>query len=327
MNKTIAIIIVLLVSVAFIGGVSVMAVNSAGEGWPWNWKWDWDWFDFGGERVNVDENKSFSAAGITEVDISLPFGNVDVEVGEPGVSLKGYFNVREKQDQYLFVTTEDGELDIEFDPGKVPASQNSNLRMTVRLPQELAADLKLENSSGNIRITGITAYNMEVSNSSGDMNIQECSGGTLNADISSGNITVTGGGFTSADVNCRSGNIRVENVNGHVKVENTSGNIDISAVSGTVYANSTSGNINITMSGKVLSDITALLSSGNVNLFLDPQAAFTLDARTSSGNVVCDFDILVSGGTDRSRLEGSVGGGGALVKLSTSSGNVNVFKR
>jgi len=76
-----------------------------------------------------------------------------------------------------------------------------------------------------------------------------------------------------------------------------------------------------------VSELKAALSSGSVNLSLDPQAAFTLNARTSSGSVTCDFDVLVSGGTDRNKLEGDVNGGGAAVKLTTSSGSVNVIKR
>jgi DUF4097 and DUF4098 domain-containing protein YvlB len=329
MNKTVAVIIVLLVSVIFIGGISVMAVNSEGQGWPWDWHldWNWDWFSFRGERVDVDESADFSPAGVTEVDISLPFGNVDVEAGEPGAELKGYFNVNEKKDQYLFVTTEDGKLRIEFDPGKLPVNQNSNLRMTVRLPQELAAGLRLTNSSCDIHITGISAKGMTVPNSSGNMDITGCSGGALDADLTSGNLYVTDGDFTGIDADCHSGNVRIENKNGPINVQNTSGNININAVSGTVCANNSSGNIDIYMSGKELSGITAKLSSGNLSLYLDPQAAFTLDARTSSGNVSCGFDILVSGGTDRSRIESDVGGGGAAVKLTTSSGNVNVQKR
>lgn len=325
MNKTIAVIIVLLVSVVFIGGISVMAVNSAGQGWPW--EWNWDWLSFGGERIDVDESADFSVAGVTEVDISLPFGNVNVEVGEPGVSLKGHFNVSEKKGKYLFATVEDGKLRVEFDPGRLPANQNSNIRMTVRLPQELAADLELKNSSGDIRIAGIAAKDITVSNASGNMDIQGCSGGALRTDLPSGNVYVTSGDFESVDANCVSGNVRIENTNGPINVQNMSGNIDISAVSGTINASNTSGNIDITVSGKEVSAITAILSSGNIGLHLYPQAAFTLNARTSSGNVSCGFDILVSGGTDRNKLEGHVAGGGADVKLTTSSGNVNVYKR
>ncbi len=293
MNKTIAIIIVLLVSIAFIAGISVMAINSDGGGWPWNWhfNWNWDWSDSNGERADVDESAALSAEGITQVDISLPFGNVNVsvEAGEPGVELKGHFNVIEKKDKYLFVTAEDGTLSIEFDPGRTPRSQNSNIEMTIRLPQDIAAGLKLKNSSGNVMITG--------------------------------------GNFTGIVAKCQSGNIRIENINGPVNAQCSSGNIYISAVSGTVYAKNSSGNIDIDISGKEVSQITATLSSGNVNLYLDPQAAFTLDAKTSSGNIACDFDILVSGGTDRGRLKGDVGGGGAAVELKTNSGNVNVYKR
>ncbi len=292
MNKTIAVIIVLLISVIFIAGISVMAISSEGGGWPWDWNWNFnigEWFDFGGKRVDVDESADFSVAGITQVDISLPFGDVNVEAGEPGVELKGHFNASEKKDKYLFVSAEGGRLSIEFEPGSLKHNVSSNMKMTIRLPQDLVAGLKLENSSGN--------------------------------------VIITGGSFKNIETDCHSGNIRIENTNGPVNVKNSSGNINISAVSGTVYAENSSGNIDVDISGKEVSDITAKLSSGNINVHLDPQAAFTLNARVSSGNVTCDFDILVSGRTDRNRLEGDVNGGGAVVELRTSSGNVNVLKR
>lgn len=329
MNKTIAIIIVLVVCILFIGGISAMAVNSSGDGWHFDLNFDWLNFGaFSGERADVDENAGFSTEGITAVEVYLPFGNVNVEVGEPGAALKGHFNVTEKKRQYLYVSNESGKLSIKFDPGTLPLTQDSNVVMTVRLPRELAANLRITNSSGDMHITGLKVQDLKVSNSSGNMDIVGCSGGKLEADLSSGNITVTGGDFTSVDADCSSGNVRVENLNGPINVQDTSGNINISAVSGTVYANNSSGNIDIVMSGKQVSDITAELSSGNVNLFLDPQAAFTLDARTSSGNVSCNFAILVSGGTnDNEKLEGTVNGGGAAVKLSTSSGNVTVMKK
>lgn len=323
MNRKAAIIIVLAVCILFIAGVSVMSLMSASGSWDLGW----DWFNFGGERIDVDESAGVSVSGVSEVQVILPSGNVVVEAGEPGASLKGYFTARERKDQYLFVENEGGKLKIEFDPGKRSWLSDTHITLTVRLPKELAADIDVTNSSGGVNVEGISAKEMEIRNSSGSVDITGCAGTTLKASLSSGNMSARSLSFDAIDIDCQSGNIRIQDTAGALSVQHTSGNIDIIDAAGTIEARNSSGNIDISLSEKRISGIKAGVSSGNITLHLDAQAAFKLDARTSSGGVYCDFDILVSGGSDRGSLEGDCNGGGEPVKLSTSSGNVSVLIR
>lgn len=324
MNVKKAAIIVLIVCIVFIGGIVAISLNS--QGWSW-FGFDWGHGNVGGHRIDIDESSRLDLSGAGEVSISLPAGNVTVKVGEPGVTLKGYITTAaEEKDRYLFVTNKDGKLSIEFDIGDEPLIWDNHIEMTVSLPQQLAAGLKISDASGDIRVTGIAMKDLNVTNMSGNMDLQDCTGGALIAELMSGNMTVRNADFTSVDADCQSGNVRIDNKNGPINVQNTSGIIDITAVSGAIDAGNTSGNIDISLSGQQVAAIKAGVTSGNITLRLNQQAAFTLDARTSSGNVGCDFDILVSGGIDRNIIKGDCNGGGALVKLSVDSGNVNVFK-
>lgn len=322
MNVKKAAIIVLFVCIIFIAGIVVVSLNSDASNW-FGLGWG---RGVGGSRVDIDESAKLDLSGLSEVFVSLPMGNVTVEAGEPGVTLKGYINVAEKKDKYLYVTNNDGKLAIEFDPGDLPLIHENNIKMTIRLPQQLAADLKIINSSGDVNVNEIHGKEVTVINASGNIKLMGCKGGALRCSLSSGNVTVSECDFTGVDANCTSGNVRIENNSGPINVRNTSGNIDITAVSGTVDADNTSGNIDIRLSGQQVSAIKAKVSSGNIKLRLSPEAAFELNASTSSGNVGCDFDILVSGGVDRGSLKGGCNGGGEMVKLSVDSGNINVYK-
>jgi hypothetical protein len=54
------------------------------------------------------------------------------------------------------------------------------------------------------------------------------------------------------------------------------------------------------------------------------QAAFDLQARTGSGRISIDHPLTVRGQLSPRRLEGRFRNGGALVALSTASGNITI---
>ncbi len=317
MNKT-AVIIVLVVCIVFIGGVAAISLATEGFG---------GWFAFGGTRVDIDESAGLSLEGVSEVSVWAPIGKVIVEEGEPGVTLKGYLTVSKKSDQYLFVEKDGGKLSVRFEPGNLPSVSNNRMTLTVRLPGDIAAGLTVRNSSGRVDVKGIRVRDMNVSNSSGSIDVTGCSGGELRVSLSSGNTTVNGADFGSIRVDSQSGNIQLENIVGALSVRHSSGNIDVLNAQGPVEVWHSSGNVSIDAAGKKVSGIDVTLSSGNANLRLDKDASFTLDARTSSGNIIADFDILISGGLSRGSLKGDCNGGGETVKVSVSSGNVNIFKK
>jgi hypothetical protein len=64
--------------------------------------------------------------------------------------------------------------------------------------------------------------------------------------------------------------------------------------------------------------------SGNVTARVQHKAGFDLVAHTGSGEIRTQVPILVSGGAGRNSLHGRALGGGALLSLETSSGDITV---
>ncbi len=69
-------------------------------------------------------------------------------------------------------------------------------------------------------------------------------------------------------------------------------------------------------------------SGGGIEVEVDQDASLDLDARTSGGRVKVEGDILIRGGTSsRSEVQGEINGGGPLLSLRTSGGNVRLRMR
>ena len=69
-------------------------------------------------------------------------------------------------------------------------------------------------------------------------------------------------------------------------------------------------------------------SGGTITCTLIPDVAVDLEAKTSGGRVSTDFVVEpdIQGKISKSRLEGSINGGGPLLKLRTSGGNIHLQK-
>jgi DUF4097 and DUF4098 domain-containing protein YvlB len=101
-----------------------------------------------------------------------------------------------------------------------------------------------------------------------------------------------------------------------------SGDVIASGVKGGFRAHTGSGNI--TADGDVTSEWAAETGSGDVNITLPQSARFELLASTGSGDLNINREITMSGTLDKHRIRGKVNGGGPLVQLQTSSGNIRL---
>jgi hypothetical protein len=103
-----------------------------------------------------------------------------------------------------------------------------------------------------------------------------------------------------------------------------SGGIEIGAVKGPADVNSSSGSI--TIDGRPSGPWSLHASSGGVTMNLPPDSAFDLDARTNSGTIdsVHPVTMTVTGKIDKRRIDGKVRGGGPLVQVSCSSGDIRI---
>jgi hypothetical protein len=106
-------------------------------------------------------------------------------------------------------------------------------------------------------------------------------------------------------VSTRSRNVSLDKVTGDIKVSNNHGDVE-------VHMAPPSG------------VITVDNQHGNVTVSLPDKAKFNVQAETSDGDTHSDFDAVKSDG--RGMLSGSVNGGGAVVKLNTSHGDISVSR-
>jgi hypothetical protein len=178
--------------------------------------------------------------------------------------------------------------------------------------------------SGDVKIRDLTGE-LDLESGSGDLWLENLTG-KIATRSGSGDVRATAiSGSFSADAS--SGDIRVEERGkGDVDIRTTSGNIEATGIDGALHLEASSGDISA--EGKPGGTWEARAGSGNIHLSVPRDAAFQLDATTNSGELSVHhaITITVEGNLDAARhaMKGTVGGGGPLVTLHTSSGNIEL---
>ena len=180
-------------------------------------------------------------------------------------------------------------------------------------------------SGGNIELTSCgspvdlktSGGNVEVVDVAGDVKAQT-SGGNLRFGAIEGSIW----GKTSG------GSIKVASCSGGADVHTSGGNIILQNVGGSVNARTSGGSIHAAMTKQPQNECSLRTSGGGITLTLTPDIAVDVEAKTSGGHVSTDFVVasVVQGKVPKNRLEGSINGGGPLLKLRTSGGNIRLQK-
>ncbi len=135
------------------------------------------------------------------------------------------------------------------------------------------------------------------------------------------------------------GNFSVELVNGWVEATILQGDIEVKSVAGYFSAVTQKGDVRADMPGKRWSgrEFAAVTQAGNINLLLPIDYSAALQLETRNGKISVDYpdpvvdnevkplDILIQ--KKSQVLKAEVGGGGAAIKLATSSGDVTLSKK
>lgn len=101
-----------------------------------------------------------------------------------------------------------------------------------------------------------------------------------------------------------------------------SGSVRLRGLRGSLIVDTGSGDISV--EGEPTGEWRLEAGSGSIALRLPKDAAFDLDAHTSSGSIHTDRPITVQGALKQNTLRGKMGGGGPLLYLRTSSGNIRL---
>ncbi len=201
---------------------------------------------------------------------------------------------------------------------------NINVSVDYKLWIPDTAAVELKSVSGDVRVAAIGGH-ARVSCVSGNVSLLGAAGADV--DLVSGNLTlenVVGDAYVKAV----SGNIEATRVKGSIEAETVSGDIGLRDVSEAMTVNAKNVSGNITYAGKIKAGGRYELKahSGDVRMTIPGDSAFDFEANTFSGDIDSDFEIQVVGKISPREIHGTVGKGGATVRLKSFSGNVDLKK-
>ena len=189
----------------------------------------------------------------------------------------------------------------------------------------LTGDVRVRASGGSLCFENITGAvwghtsggSIEAVNVAGDVQVRT-SGGNLRFGAIQGFIS----GRTSG------GSIKVVDCSGGTDVRTSGGGIWLGGIGRNVTARTSGGSIQANMTTQPQSECSLRTSGGQITFTLIPDIAVDLEAKTSGGRVSTDFAVesTIQGKVPKNRLEGSINGGGPLLKLRTSGGNIHLQK-
>lgn len=189
----------------------------------------------------------------------------------------------------------------------------------IQAPAAFASELST--SGGGITVGDLTGK-VRARTSGGSITLGRL-GGNVDAGTSGGNITLAEAGGP-VELKTSGGNISVGRVTGPADLVTSGGSIKIDSAEGRLRAHTSGGSIRAGIAGALRDECSLSTSGGSVRVAVDRTAAFRLDASTSGGQVEAEGLTLTLEKSGRSRLAGTVNGGGPLLKLRTSGGSISV---
>lgn len=192
-------------------------------------------------------------------------------------------------------------------------------QMNFKVPQALAAEIA--NSSGEVRVEGITAPQVRLRASSGSILAKQIAA-NLSAQASSGDLLIVNCHGNKA-LKTSSGRIEVLVSDGNIDARTSSGSHDYSGVRGDIFAQASSGDLEISDHAGGLRLVSSSGDQVGRNTRLTKYASF----QTTSGNL--DFDFVNPLEEFRFELQSSsgkinVGATSARGKVVTGQGPISI---
>lgn len=284
-----------------------------------------------GNTITVGDKGSYRSYMSSKFTITVPkVFNVDVHTkgGDVAVSdLKGTAKLKTsggdidivRIDGKVTAKTSGGDIEVENNKAKVVASTSGG---DIEL-KNIGAEVEAHTSGGDIVVNGAKG-DLKVSTSGGDVELK---------DIEDVIVAKTSGG-----------DIEASNVKNGIKAKTSGGDIEMEEIHGFIEAATSGGDVEAEMTLKDFSrdhHVTMKSSGGNIILYIPEKLPATINAEIRlSGftrenyNISSDFSINIKkekdekGGRRYDLIQGTgkINGGGDLIQLNTSNGNIEIRK-
>ncbi len=197
-------------------------------------------------------------------------------------------------------------------------------RFFLRVPREVRLE-RIATSNGPIRVEDIRGSG-HIETSNGKVRISRYDG-ELVARSSNGSVECYGVAG-ALQLRTSNGSIRVEDADAALDAQTSNSGITIlgfePAAGRPVRVQTSNGPIEATLDGLEASDVSFTTSNSGITLRLPASTRARLSASTSNGPVTTSFDI--SGSVGKNSIDGSINGGGPLIRATSSNGPVRIEK-
>lgn len=200
-------------------------------------------------------------------------------------------------------------------------NNNMSLRIEVMVPKKYNADL--ETSGGNLKVSDITG-GFKLNTSGGNITLDN-NNGKLHAETSGGNIKLTNH-KGEMDISTSGGNIHCNGLIGDLKAETSGGNVDIQLTDGKLFTETSGGNIYIDYTG-VNKGLEAETSGGTIKVKLPSDFKAKAHLETGGGTVRNHFSNVKDFKVTESEVDCELNGGGNVLRLESSGGDVVVEQK
>ena len=196
-----------------------------------------------------------------------------------------------------------------------------SVEVRVHVPAEF--DLDLRTGDGDVSVEALDGT-LDVRTGDGDVHIGAVHGPEATVKTSDGDIHVNELVATSIDIHTSDGDVQVRQIEGdEVVIKTSDGDIDIDSASGALAVSTGDGDINIGF--ERFDETTLKTGDGDISVRADSMLRADVDLRGS--DVVLRSGVAFEGRIDDDMAEGSLNGGGALLRASSGDGSIVLSTR
>lgn len=268
----------------------------------------------------------------TPAKLTLTVVDSDIKaLGSDGDKIEVYYMVR-KEDQLQTITFEELEEYFTIDIQEYSDGIKMEVKPTIKNSSMFG------NSQYRVSFYILTPKTITCTLNSvdGDISVKTLKGeqdfSTVDGDIKFSEII---GNVTAKTTD---GDIKLSKVKGNIELHTTDGDIEINGVIGNIMAKTTDGDVSIKLTkgeinivaidgdisaeiAELSSPVTISTTDGDIHTLLPDNSSFNILVK--GDDIKNNFKNFV-GKVDDDFMEGSVNGGGQLVKLTTGDGDINI---
>jgi DUF4097 and DUF4098 domain-containing protein YvlB len=277
------------------------------------------------EELRLIREKSISMKDWQNVYVNASGADVKVESWDKQEVYVKIFGNRRAEEKMNFDIYQDGEV-VKVIAKKRGSFLNwfgNSLSVRIEIMTPKNYNTHVETSGGDISVANL-AGGFKLDTSGGDITLSNTNG-KLKAETSGGDITLN---KHKGDMNLSTsgGDITCNEGNGDLKAETSGGDIKIDLSDGRLFAETSGGDIIINYSG-LNKGIRAETSGGDIHLKLPAAFKAKVHLETSGGEISNNFSNSKSERVKRGEVDAEFNGGGDILKLETTGGDIIIDQK